>query len=303
MGMHFDADERYRRLFDELGSVKRWYQTRIDVPFAAVVAAVDDVDGADVVARREALAGVIGGNDELSSITYTLAAVSAARGVELTSLIAAADTATELLRTATRSSRIRRIAGAILAADDPAGCEAKAGRAVRLHQGWNQRHRIRTNASDLLLAAVSEVSGADRSTALDRASVALDQLGAGGYRGEWEVARILALDDPTTAVGRYLGTAPDMSRRRRKPVADRRAALALACLADHPLDELRDLLRDRVRAAAWGMHRPDSQTALMLGALLTLGASVPPGHRLRDAFHGFALRSHYGAALAQAPSG
>jgi hypothetical protein len=37
-----------------------------------------------------------------------------------------------------------------------------------------------------------------------------------------------------------------------------------------------------------------------LAALLTLGASVPAGHRLHTAFHGFVLREHYTASYRDA---
>jgi hypothetical protein len=301
--MRFDADQRYLPLLEELGSSTRWFQLGADVPFATVVAAVDGVVGADVVARREALTGLIGAGDEAALVTYTLAAVSAARGVEAPSLIAAADSATDVLKAGIRSKRICRIAGVILAVDDPAGCELKAGRTVSLYQEWNLRHRVRTNTSDLLLAAVGEAAGVDGSTALDRANLALDRLATGGYPGEWDLARILALEPPSLTVERYLRLAAQMRGRRRRLVADRRSSLALACLADHPSDQLSALLLGRVRDLRWGKHRPNARTVLTLGALLTLGASVPSGHRLRDAFHAFALREQNRTALEQAPSG
>ena len=302
-GVPSGADERYLRLIEELGSVTRWYEMGTDVLFAAAVAAVDGLDGADVLSRREALTGLVGVDDEVAFITHTLAAVSVARRTELASLIAAADTATEILRTGIRSNRIRRIAGVILAADDPTEIESKALRVVALHEQWKRRDRARTSSYDLLLAAVSEAAGVDNETALDRTSVALDQLAVGGYPGEWELARILALEAPSLTVERFLRLAPEMSGRRRKPVADRRPVLGVACLAEHPPDELCDLLQSRVRDRRWGKQRPNAKTVLTLGALLTLGASVLSGHRLRDAFHAFALREHYRTALEQAPSG
>lgn len=302
-GMPSSADERYPRLLDELGSITRWYQLGTDVPFAAVVAAVDGLDGADVLARREELTGLVGVDDEVALVTHTLAAVSVARGTGAASLIAAADTATGVLGTGIRSKRIRRIAGVILVADDPTESESRALRVDALYEQWKRRHRARTNSYDLLLAAVSETAEADGEIALDRASVALDQLAKGGYPGEWELARILALAAPSPTVERFLRLAHEMSGRRRKPVADRRPVLGVACLAEHSADELCDMLQSRVRDLRSGKHRPDAKTVLTLGALLTLGASVPSGHRLRDAFHAFALREHYRTVLEQTPSG
>lgn len=301
--MSLDAHDRYLRLLDQFGDATRWYQLGTDVPFAAVVAAVEEVDSADVLRRREALSGHLAAGDEAALISFGLAAVSAARKIEAAALVAAADTATEVMRTGIRSHRIGRIAAVILAAGQPAESGLAAERVLALHQDWLGRHRVRTGSYDLLLAAVADNTGVDRAVGLDRASRAEEQLAKGGYPGEWELARILAIEPASLPVERYLRLAAEMSGRRRKPAADRRPALGIACLADHLPEELPVLLQSRMRDLPWGKHRPDAKTVLTLAALLTLGASVPPEHRLRDAFHALALRELYRTALEQAPSG
>lgn len=298
--MQLDVEERYQRALTELGGHKAWYQTASDLFFAAVVATVDDLDGEEILARGTSLADLLPATHPLHYIHYSVAAVSAARGIDIEPLVANSDAVSDLLRPATRSTRARGIAGAIIAVGGQSGLEVRANQVVALYQAWNSHHRFLTNSGDLVLSAITESAQVDPVTALDRANDALDQLANRGYRDEWEVARILALDAPASTVSRFLGLSHALRGRRRKPLTDRRSSIALTAAADHPLPELVELVPQRLRAVRAGRFRPDKTTGLTLAALLTLGGSVPSGHRLHTAFHAAVLSAHYRTSVREA---
>lgn len=132
---------------------------------------------------------------------------------------------------------------------------------MRLHNLWNDRHRVLTNSLGVMLAAITETSGIEPNAALDRADSAAGQLNDAGYPDEWEVARILARHTP---------------------------------------EELAGLMRLRIDGIRAEKIRPDASGTVTLAALLTLGASVPPEHPLHTVFHGFVLREHYTASYRDA---
>lgn len=291
-GMPSTVEDLYQQALTDLGARKLWYQTSTDLFFAAVVAAVDGVDAEEVLARSSKLADVLPLGHALHYVSHTVAAVSAARDIPVESFVAATDAAAGTLRDGIRSGRIRHIAGAVMAVGGTSAFQVRGDAVVGLYRSWNQRHRLLTTGPDLVVAAITEASGLDPATALDRAATAFGQLASGGYRDEWLVARILALD-PAASADRFLRLADDLRGRRRKPLPDRRHTIAIAALSDHPPAELTSTLIERVSAVRPGRLRPDGGTAFTLAALLTLGASVPGGHRLHRAFHAFVLREHY----------
>lgn len=293
------ALDRYREAVAELGSDMRWYQTSRDLFYAAVVAGVDGVTVAEILARSGRLGEMLPRTHDLHLISQSVAAISAARGVDAEAFVTAADIVEVELRAATRTKRARRIAGAVIAAGP---VDSSTDRIVALHKMWNDRHRVLTTALDLILAAITETSGSEPHAALDRAVSVADQLADAGYPGEWEVARILALDSPISTVPRFLRLADELRGRRRKPLTDRRHVIAIAALAHHTPEELADLMRHRIDGIRAEKLRPDASGAVTLAALLTLGASLPAGHRLHTVFHGFVLREHYRAAYRDATS-
>jgi len=295
--MALGAEDRYHGALVELGAHMRWYQTSRDLLYAAVVAGLDDVSVSEILARNSLLGETVPRTHDLHLISQTVAAVSAARGIEVEAFVTTADVAADTLRAATRTKRARRIAGAVIAAG-PAGSSAE--RIVALQKMWNDRHRVLTTALDVILAAITEASGTEPHLALDRAESIAGQLADAGYQGEWEVARILALDAPISTVPRFVRLADELSGRRRKLLTDRRHIIAIAALADHTPDELAVLMRRRMEAIRAEKIRPDASATVTLAALLTLGASVPAGHRLHTVFHGFVLREHYTASYRDA---
>lgn len=295
--MGFAADDRYREVVVELGPHMRWYQTSRDLLHAAVVAAVDAVAVPEILARSARLGETLPRTHDLNLISQSIGAVSAARGIDPEVFIAAADVAADELRAATRTKRARRIAGAVVAAG-PANSSTE--RIAALHEMWSDRHRVLTTALDVILAAITEVSGTEPNAALDRAESVAGQLDDAGFSGEWEVARILALSAPVSTVPRFLRLADELRGHRRKPLTDRRHVIAIAALAHHTPEELAGLMRRRIDDIRAERIRPDASGAVTLAALLTLGASVPTGDRLRTVFHGFVLREHHTAAYRDA---
>ena len=162
---------------------------------------------------------------------------------------------------------------------------------------------MRTNALDLTLAAITDAVGLDPITALDRADANAGQLAEAGYKNEWDVARILALDGSGEATERFLSLARERHGRRHKPLTDRRHLIAIASLADHTPRELVNLVSRRREALRVNKFRPDHRTRLTLTALMTLGAAITPESRLRSALHGFVMREHYVNSYADATSG
>ncbi len=295
--MQSAAEDRYAAAVAELGDHMRWYQTSRDLLYAAVVAAIDGVAVPEILARSSSLRETLPRTHDLHLIAQSVAAVSAARGIETEAFVSVADGAAEALRDATRTKRARRVAGAVVAAGPT---DVRTERIVTLHKLWNDRHRVLTTALDVILAAITETSGSEPHSALDRAESADKQLAEGGYQGEWEVARILALGSPISTVPRFLRLADELRGRRSKPLTDRRHIIAIAALADHTPEELAALMRRRIDSIRAEKPRPDASGAVTLAALLTLGASVPAGHRLHTAFHGFVLREHYTASYRDA---
>jgi hypothetical protein len=291
------AEDRYRTAVAELGSEMRWYQTSRDLLYAAVVAAVDGVAVSEILTRGARLGETLPRTHDLHLISQSVAAVSAAGSVDTEAFVTTSDASADALRAATRTKRARRIAGAVVAA-----CPAASSpeRIVTLHKLWNDRHRVLTTGLDVILAAITEVSGSEPHAALARAESADQQLAEAGYQGEWEVARILAVDSPISTVPRFLRLADELRGRRRKPLTDRRHIIAIAALAHHTPEELAGLVRARIDAIRAERIRPDASGAVTLAALLTLGASVPAGHRLHNVFHGFVLREHYTASYRDA---
>jgi hypothetical protein len=251
----------------------------------------------EILARGSSLGETLPRTHDLHLISQTVAAVSAARGIDTEAFVATVDVAAEALRAATRTKRARRIAGAVIAAG-PA--DSSTERVVALHGMWNDRHRVLTTGLDVILAAITEASRTEPHAALDRAELIAGQLADAGYQGEWEVARILALDAPFSTVPRFLLLADELRGRRRKPLTDRRHVIAIAALADHTPEELATLMRRRIDGIRAEKIRPDASAAVTLAALLTMGASVPPEHRLHTVFHGFVLREHYTASYRDA---
>ncbi len=301
--MPTDVDARYQQTLTELGIRKRWYQTSDDLYYAAVVGAVEGVTSAAILTRTSQLEDLLRPTHDLHYIRQTLAAVTAARQLDLARVVEAVDTVAESLRQSSRSKRLRRIAGAIVATTTDGGFEVVANRVGTLHTAWNQRHRLLTNALDLTLAAISDAVGLDQNTALDRADQAVGQLEEAGYKNERHVARILALNEPAASTDRFLSLAAERRGWRRKPLTDHRHLLAIAALADHTPGELIDLVSSRLESLRINRFRPDHRTRLTLATLLTMGASVPDKHPLRRAFHGFAMREHYVNSYADATSG
>lgn len=274
-----------------------------DLYYAAVVAAVDGVASAEILARTEKLQELLGSTHDLHYIKQTVAAITAARGLNLERFVEAADAVSESLKESTRTKRLRRIAGAVVAVSSDGGFEVLGNRVVTLQAAWNQQHRLLTNALDLVLAAISDAAGLDPFTALDQADSATSQLEEAGYKQAWEVARILALYEPAASGERFLKLAAERRGWRRKPLTSRQHIIAIASLANHPPHELVDIMSHRLEALRVSRFRPDGNTTLTLAALLTLGASVPTGHPLRTAFHGFVMREHYVNSYAEATSG
>jgi hypothetical protein len=301
--MRSDVEERYHRVIDELGVRKRWYQPDSDLWYAAVVGAVDGVDGGEILARSQQLHRFLPPGHDLHLIRQTLATVAAARGLKVEGLVVAAHAASESFRAAIRSKRIRRVAGSVVAIGNESGFEVAGSRVVALYRAWNREHRLLTNALDLVLAAITDLAGFDSITGGERAEAAAGRLGNAGYKNEWEVARILAMEGSSGSTERFLRLAGELRGRRRKPLADRRHVIAIASLADYTPPELVDILSRRLEALRISRFRPDRRTALTLAALLTLGDSVPAEHPLHAAFHGFALREHYVHSYAEAISG
>ncbi len=300
--MRPDVESPYQQAITDLGVRKRWYQLGTDLYFAAVVAAVDGGDSEEILARNELLAETLPSGNQLHLIKQTVAAITAARGLDVKSFIADADAVADMLRDATRSKTSRRVAASVIVATGEGGYEVRSNRVSTLYQEWNQQHRVLTGSLDLVLAAVTEAVGIGPVTALDRAGSAFEQLNGAGYKSEWEVARILALDEPSSSVERFVKLADDLRGRRRKLLTDRRHTVAIAALADHPSHELGGLMSHRARAVRVGRFRPGRSTALTLAALLTLGASATPEHRLHPAFHGFVLREHFVTSNREATS-
>lgn len=298
--MQSSAEDRYHRAVTELGARKLWYQTGSDLLYAAVVAGVDDVAPSEILTRSEALAEILPRSHDLHLVRSTVAAVSGACGIGVESFIATADGLAETLRAATRSKRARRVAGAVGAARGSR--DISADHIVALHEKWNERHRLITTSLDIILATITEAAGVDPAIAGSRADEAVSRLADESYGGEWEVARILAIESPSMSAERFLHLAAELRGRRRKPLTDRRHTIAIAALADHTPVTLTDLMRHRIRALRVGRFRPDSSTAVTLAALLTLGDSVSRESRLRTAFHGFVLREHYTASYREAMS-
>ena len=301
--MNSDVDARYQHALAELGIRKRWYQTSDDLYYAAVIAAVDGVSSSEVLIRNGQLEELLRPAHDLHYIKQTMAAITAARQLDLVMVVEAVDTVAESLRESSRSKRLRRIAGAVVATSTEGGFEVVANRVGVLHAAWNQRHRFLTDALDLTLAAIADAVGLDPNTALDRADLVLRQLHKAGYKNEWLVARILALHEPAASADRFLSLAAERRGWRRKPLTDQRHLLAIAALADRTPTELMDLVSSRLESFRINRFRPDQRTRLTLATLLTLGASAPSEHPLRSAFHGFAMREHYITSYANATSG
>ena len=290
--MQSTVDGRYQRLLTELGVRKRWYQTSTDLFYAAAVAAVSDVDSEVIVAGAARLSDELPASHDLHLIRDTVAAIAAARGLDITSFIAGTDEASQLLREATRSKRFRRIAGSVLAADGGQGLQLRTNQVTALYRLWKEEHP--TNASDLILAAITEAVGIDPTIAVQHAEVAALQLSRGGYPKEWGVARILAMHDrPAAAADQFVALADRLRGRRRKPLTDQRQLIAIAALSDSTTPDLPGLVADRAKSVRTGRWRPSHRTALTLAALLTFGESVPPDDRLVAAFDGLAIREHY----------
>ena len=292
-------EDRYHAAVSELSSDMPWYQTSRDLLYAAVVAAVDGVPVPEILSRTARLGETLPRTHDLHLISQSVAAVAAARKIDSETFAAAADITADELRAATRTKRARRVAGAVVAAGS---ADSSPVRIVTLHKLWNDRHRVLTTALDVILAAITENAGSEPHAALDRAETADQQLAEAGYQGEWEVARILALDSPISTVPRFLRLADELRGRRRKPLTDRRHIIAIAALAHHTPEELAGLIPARIDAIRAEKIRPDASGAVTLAALLTLGASVPAGHRLHTVFHGFVLREHYTASYRDATS-
>ncbi len=291
--MSNEAELRYGEALEALGANRRWYQLGSDDYFAAVIAAVDDVAPPEIVERDEQLHEVLSAGNDLHLIRRSLAAVTAVRALDVEGFVSASEQVAESLKPATRAVRFRRVAGAITVAGGRIEFDIPGNRAISLYESWQSKHRISTRAGDIVLAVISEAAGIDPVSAMDRALTASDRLAASGYVGAWEVARILSLDDPDQSVPRYLTLADAMRGRRRKPLTDRRAAVAIAALAQHPSAQLAELMSERLRSVRVKRSGPDSGIALSLAALLTLGTSISSTHHAYPAFHGFALREHY----------
>lgn len=291
--MSNEAELRYGAAVEALGANRRWYQLGSDDYFAAVIAAVDDVAPTEIVERDERLHELLSARNALHLIRRSIAAVTAARHLEVEAFASAAERVAESLRPATRSMRIRRVAGAVTVASGRVEFDVLGNRAVSLYESWHDRHRMLTTAGDVVLAAISEGVGVDVRTALNRAAVASELLTVDGYKGSWEVARILSLDNPEVSVPQFLGLAGVMRGGRSKPPTDRRSAIAIAALAPLPSHELQELMSHRLQAVRITRWRPDARTALSIAALMTLGESLRSTHPLYFAFHGFALRQHY----------
>ncbi len=286
------VDKRYHQLLTELGVRKRWYQTSTDLFYAAAVAAVAGVDSEAILAGNTQLAEELPASHDLHLIRDTVAAIAAARALDIGSFIAATDEAAQLLRGATRSKRFRRIAGSVLAADGGQGLEVRTTQVAVLYQLWKESHL--TNASDLVLAAITEAVGIDPAIAVQNADIAASQLGEGGYDRQWDVARILALAKrPTDTADQFVALAERLRGRRRKPLTDNRQLIAIAALSEGDQPDLPGLVAERVKTVRTGRWRPDHRTALTLAALLTFGESLPADDRLIVAFHGLAIREHY----------
>ncbi|NND12794.1 MAG: hypothetical protein HKO10_02425 [Acidimicrobiia bacterium] len=301
--MPHEAETRYRQVLETLGTNRRWYQLGSDDYFAAVIAAVDDVAPTEIVERDEHLHEVLSAGNDLHLIRRSLAAITAVRGLDIELFVSASEQVAETLRPATRTKRFRRVAGTITIASGRIEFDVLGNRAISLYEAWQHEHRISTVAGDIVLAVISETLGIDPATALDRARSASNQLAASGYEGAWEVARILCLDDPEASVPRFLTLADLMRGRRKRLSTDRRSAIAIAALAQHPPDLLAELVSERLRAIRVKRWQPDSRIALSIAALLTLGASVSSTHQAYPAFHGFVLREHYLASYREANAG
>lgn len=301
--MHSNVEARYQKALTELGVRTRWYQTDTDLYYAAVIGAVDGIQNADIIARARQFDVVLPPTHALHLIKQTLAAITASRDLEVEAFVADVDAVTEPLRKAVRSKRLRKLAGAVVVATNNGGFEVVADRVGTMYTARNEKYRLRTNALDLTLAGITDAAGLDPVTALDRAEAVDQNLTQTGYSNEWDVARILAIDESRQATDRFLRLASEQRGRRRKPLTDRRHLIAVAALADHPSHELVDLVSHRFESLRAGRFRPDQKTRLTLAALLTLGASVPPENKLRTVFHGFAIREHYVSSYAEATSG
>lgn len=296
------VEERYQRLLTELGVRKRWYQTNTDLFYAAAVAAVADVDSETVAAGAAQLGDELPASHDLHLIRDTVAAIAAARRLDIGSFIAATDEATELLREATRSKRFRRIAGSVLAADGGQGLQLRTTQVTILYRLWKERHL--TNASDLVLAATTETVGIDPAIATRHADIAASQLKKSDYERQWDLARVLALHHrPDYAADQFVALGERLRGWRRKPITDNRQLIAIAALSEGANPDLPKLVADRVKSVRTGRWRPGHRTALTLAALLTFGESLPPDDRLVAAFHGLAIREHYAMSYSEAMSG
>lgn len=293
--------QRYRRLAVALGLHRRWYQTSTDQFFGAVAAAVEDTSAEDLITAERLFSEALPRAHELNLISYTMAAIAAAHQLDVSTFVEAADAAAESLRPATRSTRFRRVAGAVLAAEGTADSPRRADEAMATYRLWKQAGP--TYAADLVLAAVAASAGIKPEVAAANARIAADWLARSGYRAEQDVARILALHEPEVAAGRFVTIADRLRGRRRKPLRDRRESLAIAALSFGAGPDLPELVAHRAGSVRTGRWRPNRKTALSLAALLTFGESVPLDHRLHPAFHGFALREHYETSYAEATSG
>jgi len=292
--------ERYLRAVDDLGTGKSWYQTGGDVLFAAVVATVDELDGDEIRSRASTLSGSIENTDPLHYVLHTVAAVAAARGIGITEFLDDTSGLTDALRPSTRLSQPRRIAAAIAALSGSRELDERASAIMELYDSWNGRQRLRTTASDLPLAAITVAADTGVDRAAHDATVVYDELGRRGYGDEWDVARILALERPDAPMHRFLAVCERLRGRRRKPVSDRRPAIAFAALGHHDITSTVGLVAERADAVRVGRFKPDPSWAVTLAALMTLGESVEPDHGLRTAFHGAVIAQHYEIAARRA---
>ncbi len=301
--MQPDVETRYHEALTALGARKRWYQTATDDYFAAVVAAVDVVDVTEILERDHLIHEALPARNDLHLARRTLAALTAAQNQRVEDFVLASETIAETLADATRSRRFRRVAAAVSVSGGQIEFDVVGNRAVTLYQAWHDRHRSLTSGRDIVLATITDTAGVDPQTALSRADQAFERLAEGGYERAWDLARILSLDAPEASVARFFAVAEVVRGRRSKPLSDRRSAVAIAALAQHPADDLAALMARRLRSVHVSRWRPDSKTALTIAALLTMGASVSDAHPLHRAFHGFVLHEHYLASEREANAG
>lgn len=301
--MPIDVEAAYHQALAGLGAGRRWYQSAGDLHYAAIAAAAGGIEGTAVRAVGDELAASLGITDPLRSIIYTVTAVGGLRGVDLGSFTERRDAVAELLRPAIRSTKKRRITAGIMVACSDGDPTARAPAVADLYEAWHQRHRILTTSDDLALAAVIDAAGVDHAAVLERSAYALERLATEGYPAEWDIARTLSLNPPASSMERFLWLANELRGRRRRPLSDRRLAIALLALSTHQLMGLPDLVTERIERMRVGRFRPEAAPAFEQAALLTLGESTSAGNSASGAFHGFLLLLHHRRAQSDNASG